>query len=448
MATTSSLGIGAGVDLQSMLSKIIAAERTPITALQTKISSTNSTISLYGTLKSKLDALQSASDTLASKYRLSAMGATSSTETVATASANWLAAPGSYAVEVKQLASAQKSFSTAYTSGTTFGQGDLTFTINGTPHTITLNDQASYTLNDIRGKINAANIGVTATVISGSSGDRLVLTGTQTGAANAFTLSTTIAAPSGQSSLDTLETNDDPVTGFPITTAKDAIIKIDGVQATSSTNTFNSAVNGVTFTAKSLGTTNVSVSTSSARITEAAQALVTAYNDVVTLIKSNSAYDVATKTAQAFNGDSATRSVLTTMSHARTTVPAALSSATLKNLYEVGINIQQNGQMTLDTSKLSAAITKSPDDVTALLTAYGKSFSDAAKTTISGGGFVTNRINGLNSTIKSYQDQAAKLELRVAAVEAGYRKQFTALDTLMSSMTTTSAYLSQQLSKL
>ena len=140
MPTTSSLGIGTGVDLQSMLTSILTAERAPIKALDTKIAAANNKISLYGTLKSKLDALQTAADTLQYPSRLSALSATSSDTTTLTASAAYNAAVGSYGLEVTQLASAQKSFTAAYSAGTTFGAGTLDFTVSGraaTPVSIT-----------------------------------------------------------------------------------------------------------------------------------------------------------------------------------------------------------------------------------------------------------------------------------------------------------------------
>src|SRR5574343_1169127 len=133
---TSSLGIGSGLDLNSMLTSIMTAEKAPITTLDGKISKANSKISLYGTLKSKLDALKTAADTLQFPARLSAIAATSSDTTVLGASADFTAATGSYAVTVTRLATAQKSFTQAYDVGTTFGQGTLNFVVGGTPHSI------------------------------------------------------------------------------------------------------------------------------------------------------------------------------------------------------------------------------------------------------------------------------------------------------------------------
>lgn len=450
MATTSSLGIGTGVDLQSMLTKLMAAERAPIDVLTSRITTANSKISLYGTLKSKLDALKTAADTLQFPSRLSAITATSGDTTVLGATADFTASAGSYAVSVTQMATAQKSFTQAYDVGTTFGQGTLDFVVGGTPHSIDLTDQSSYTLQDILGKINDADIGVTATIVSGTAGDRLILTGSETGSTKGFTFTTTIAppdsVPSGtpQASLDALDTAPELATAI----AQDGIITVDGIPVTSSSNTFTSAVSGLTFTAVKLGSTSVTVQTDSSKIVAAAQALVDSYNATVTLVKSNSSYDQATKTAQALNGDSAARSLLTALTNTRTTTPSELSSATYQSLAELGISVQQSGLLTLDTATLKTAISTSASDVTQTLVAYGKSFSDSITAMLNTGGLITNRVDSLNTSVKNFKDSQAALEIRVAGIEKRYRAQFTALDKLVSSMQTTSSYLTQQLAAL
>lgn len=451
MATTTSLGIGAGVDLQSMLTKLMAAERTPITALDKKISDTNSKISVYGTLKSKLSTLQSAANTLYLPTKLSAVTATSSDATVLTASASFNAAIGSYAVNVTQLASAQKDFSNPYATGTTFGQGTLDFVVNGTPQSINLNDKTSYTLQEVRGKINSANIGVTATIISGSDGDRLILTGSNSGASGGFSLTTTIPAPASvppgsfQSSLASFDTT---TVGLARATAQDAKITIDGVAVSSSSNVFSSAVAGLTLTAVKLGTSTVSAQNDSSKITAAVQSFVDGYNAIGSLIKINSTYDASTKTGQPLNGDSAARNIRSTLSNVRTTIPAELSTATYKTLGELGISVQKDGSLSLDSTKLNNAISLAPAEVMKTLSAYGKAFDDSVTGILGSQGLVTNRVNGLNKSIKAYQDNQAALEIRMTNIEKRYRAQFTALDTMVSSMQSTSSYLTQQLSRL
>lgn len=456
MPTSSSLGIGTGVDLQSMLTSILAAEKAPITALETKITATNSKISLYGQLNSKLDSLRTASNTLQFPSQLAAITAKSSDTTVLGANASFFATPGSYAVNVTQLAKAQKNFSYAYDPNTSFGQGQLRFKVGGVDQTpIDLTDQASYTLQEVKAKINDANIGVTATVISGTNGDRLILTGNKTGAANNFSFTTTIAAPNTVPPDTVLPiatqpalTDFDSAPALASSVAQDAEISIDGVSVASDTNTFSNSVAGLTFSAVKIGTSNVTVQSDSTKITDAVQKFVDAYNGVVSIIQENSTYNFATKTGKGFNGDSSARSVLEALGKARTTVPTELATATLKTMSELGVSIQQNGKLSLDTNALSKAISSSATDVTTAITAYGKSLGDAITGLTNDTGAISNRVSSLNSSISSYKDRQTALEIRVAMVEKRYRAQFTALDTMMSKMTTTSSYLSQQLANL
>jgi len=446
MATTSSLGIGTGVDLQSMLSSIINAERAPIRTLDTKISAANNKISLYGTLKSKLDAFQTAADTLQYPSRLSALSASSSDSTVLSASAAYTASVGSYSMEVTQLAGAQKSFTAAYSVGTTFASGDLNFTVGGVAATtISLNNPAGSSLQEVSTAINNAKVGVTATVITDSGGNqRMVLTGEKSGAGNDFSLTSTLTASGGQASLASFDTT---TLGLNRAVALNAKMKLDGIEVTSSTNTFSN-VAGLTLTAVKVGTSNVSVQNDSTKITTAVQAFVDSYNAVVSLIKNNSNYDTTKKTAQAFNGDGTTRSLLSTFGTTRTTVPPELSSSTLKTLSALGVSIQTTGLLKLDTTTLNSAISTSATDVVKVLGAYGKSFSSEVTAMLSSSGSVSTRVNSLDSTVRRYQDNQAALEIRVSLIEKRYRAQFTALDKLVSSMQSTSSYLTQQLAAL
>lgn len=446
--TTSSLGIGAGLDLNSVLTKLMDVERQPLTVLKSRISETNTKLSKLGSLKSKLSDLQAAANTLYLPSKLSALSASSSDTTIATATAAFNASAGSYALVVSQLAAAQKSFSNAFNGSATFGQGKLTVTINGTGHDIDLTDQATYSLQDVRSKINAANIGVTATIISGASGDRLVLTGSTTGATGAFSLSVTNSNQNGATNdLVDLATFDIATPGLARATAQDATLSVDGVAITSSSNTLTTAVAGVTISLQKAGSSTLTVKTDNDRIVSAAQAFVDAFNAVTGMIKVESAFNTATKTASPFNGDASVRNIQGVLSSTRTTVPAELSTASYKTLSEIGISIQQDGSLKLDASKLLNAIGTSTSDVMATLNAYGKAFSDATTSILDPQGLVSSRINGLNLSLKSYNENVLKLEARIAVVEARYRKQFTALDTLVSRMQTTSSYLAQQLTQ-
>ncbi len=446
MTTFSTLGVGTGVDLQSMLTKLMAVERVPLDALQTKIDTTSSRISLFGTLRSKLDTFSLAADTLSLPSQLSALAATSSNETALTAKASFLATAGTYDVTVTSLASAQKSNSAGYTSGTTFTAGagaKITFTIgetgNTTTKTVDLSGSGSYSLSDIRNQINNADIGVRASVINGADGKQyLSLTSTATGKQGTFSVAATaLTASDGQTAIDSLTAQ---------ASAADAQMVIDGVTVKSSTNEFTNAVTGVSFSAKALGAATVTVAASSDRIASALQSFIDAYNGVRSTISTNSTYDVTTKKAGAFTGDSTVRSVLSALSDARNQIPSGLASADLKNLFEIGVSVDQTGALSLNTTKLNQAVASNPNGVVKLVQAYGTAFSNTVSSLSSG--TLSTRVSSLQSLVASYNSQKATLETRMTNVEAGYRRQFTALDTLMSSMQTTSSYLTQQLAAL
>lgn len=450
MASVSSLGIGTGVDLQNMLTKILAAERAPITRIDAQISSAKSKISVYGTLNSKLDSLKTAAETWQFPSRLSAVGATSSDTKVLTASASFNAAVGSYTMEVTQLASAQKSYSDAYAAGTTFAAGNIEISVGGgSPINIAID--AGSTLTQVSAQINGAKAGITATVVTtGDGSQRMILSGDKPGTANSFTLTSTAVPSSGQP-LEVAVMNDADIAianaadGLMRSSAKDAAMKIDGIAVTSSTNTFSTAIQGLTLTAASLGTSNITVKTDTAKITSAVQAFVDGYNEVAKVIKSNSSYDAATKTGQALSGDSAARSVMSALGSARNTVPAELSGANLTALHQIGITIQQSGELKLDAAKLEKAISETPNDVTNLMQAFGKEFASTITNLQSSSGTIGNRISSLNDSVSRFNVSKESMEVRISLVEKRYRAQFTALDKYVNSMQTTSGYLGQQL---
>lgn len=445
MASISSLGVGTGVDLQGMLSTIVAAERAPIKAIESRISSTNSRISLYGTINSKLDALQTAAETLQFPSRLSATKASSSDSNIVNATANFNAGVGTYTMEVTQLASAQKSFSAAYSNSATVSAGELNFTVGGVAKPpIVLDGPGPYSLQDVSTKINEAKMGLTASVVTASDGtQRMVFTGNESGADKAFSMTST-ATVSGAGAL----AFDGSTAGLLRSTARNALMKIDGIEVSSPTNTITGAITGLNITANKTGTSTVTVKNDPETITKALQSFVDAYNEVATLIKTNSNFDASNKATQLLLGDGSARSVMNTLGSIRTTVPTDLAANSLQSLNDVGIAIQQNGQLSFDKTKLETATSNSATAVSNLLQSYGREFNDAIQNMQSPGGIVSNKVESMKSSVSRLNLNKESLEVRVALVEKRYRAQFTALDKYMSSMQTTSSYVSQQMAGL
>lgn len=463
MATISSLGVGSNLPLDTLLTQLMAAERQPVTQIETRKSSTQTKLSAYGTLKGSLSALQTAAEALNTKAKFASYTATVADTTVASAVSSSSASAGNYSLEVSQLAQAQKVKSGGYASATsTIATGTFKieigkyaedastdFTASKTTN-ITI-DSSNNTLQGLRDAINSANAGVTATIVNdgGTTPYRLVLTSSTTGTTNAF-------QTSGLTGFGyTADANPAPTNDLSsIQGAKDAKFKLDGIDIVKATNVVTDAIDGVTLT---LNKTNVGTPTSLNVATDVSgestkiNAFIKAYNDVVGLMKSQSSYNESSKTAGPLNGDATVRSI---QSQLRAIVGGTLTGSGLTRLSDVGIKINVDGTMTADSTKLEAALKDPTKDVGSLFAKVGSTSGFAAQVATAVGdmldsdGLLTSRTDGLNKTIKDFDKRIEAMNTRLTLVEERYKKQFSALDTMISGLNSTSSYLSQQLSKL
>ncbi|MFC6806053.1 flagellar filament capping protein FliD [Methylophaga thalassica] len=191
MATISSLGVGTGLDLESIVTGLMDIERQPLDRLESKQSTINAQISAYGSFKSKLSTFQSAMESLSSASSFKVFQANSQDEDLFTATATSTAATGSYNIDVTQIATRDKLASSAFTDyNTTVGEGTLTISVGSESFDVTI-DSSNSSLAQIRTAINNAseNTGVTASIITDDSGARLVLTSNETGTDNAISVS-------------------------------------------------------------------------------------------------------------------------------------------------------------------------------------------------------------------------------------------------------------------
>lgn len=437
LPSITSLGIGTGIDANSIVTKLMALERAPLDALNLRETSYKSKISAFGTIKTKFDALKTAAATLANPAKLAAFTATIGDKDIVSASPGSFAGAGSYSVNVTQLAQAQKSFSSLQGAGTTFAAGTLTFNVGGDNVDVTFGGGS---INDVRNAINSANIGVTATTVTGDAGTRLVLTAKDTGTDNAFSLSVTggDANLAGLASFDAAHPN--------ARAAQNAIIEIEGETITSQSNSIKDAIPDVTITAKQVGTTTVDIARSSASALESVKAFVTAFNDAIKELRLASAYDAGTKKGGPLNGDATVRTLQGLMHSAASQTPGELSGSTYQTLSALGISFQKDGTLALDEAKLTNAIDTDFSAVTLTLNTFGSKISDLADQVTKFDGLLANRTDGLGATVSRLAAQRTTMEYHLSLTEKRMRAQFTALDALMGQLSTTSAYLTQQLS--
>ncbi|MDQ8024132.1 MAG: flagellar filament capping protein FliD [Moraxellaceae bacterium] len=454
--TITSLGVGSNLNLEDMVTQLMQLERQPITQIQARSASATTQLSALGSLKSALSNLQTAAKALSTGTNFNAFKTAVAATDVATATATGSAVAGQYSIEVTQLAQFQKVKSASVTNGATIATGTLTlelgsttggtFTADGTKTKNIVINSGNNTLAGLRDAINASGAEVSASIVNEGSSSRLVLTSKNSGTTNTFRLS----------GLSGFDYNPASETGTmeKITSAQDAKVTIDSIEVTRSSNTITDAINGVTLNlAKTnIGTpTTLSVTTDGKAVEDKVNAFIKAYNDVNSYIKAQTAYDATTKKAGALNSDAAVRSI---QSQLRATVSGTLSGGTLTRMSEVGIKIAVDGSLSLDSTKFQAALADPTKNVSALfadtngVAGFGKQIDSKITDFLSTDGVLTSRTDGINKTITSYTKRIEALEVRMESIEARYRRQFSALDTMVASYTSTGNYLSQQLAAL
>ena len=456
MASITSAGIGSGLDVASLVSQLVAAERAaPDARIATAQSKAQTSLSAIGAFRSALAAFQDAAKALRDGGATK-LAATSSNLALLSASASTTAAAGSYSVEVLQLAKAHKLSSGAYASSSSaVGSGKLSISVGGDAFEVTIS-ALDPSLSAIRDAINSAsdNTGVRASLLNTTAGVRLTLSSNATGLDGAIeiTASSLLGLPilPAGTGLDALSY----VTGNQqldqIDPAQNAKIQIDGFDFESSTNIFTDAVEGVSFAAVKAepGTVfNVTVDTDREAAKSAVQNFVTRYNVLNATISTYTRYDPATQTGGALLGDSTVRSLA---QQARAVMSSTMGGGTYQNLAQVGITGWTDGSYKLDAAKFTAALGADPAALNALFsgTGYGGQIVTLADDYLEADGRIAAKQDSLNSQLKDISKQKISLDRRIDMVEARYRAQFTALDTLISQLRTTSTYLSQQLSNL
>lgn len=449
MATIQAPGIGSGLDVNDIVTKLMEIERQPIESLTTKKSFINAQISAYGSLKSKVADFQTAMDNLSSPEKFQVYQGSSGDESVFTTSVTSNAVAGNYNIEVVSLAERDKIATKGYTdSNTAVGEGTLNISIGSESFELTI-DSSNNTLAGIRDAINnsADNTGVSATIVTGDDGARLVLSSEETGIDNALRINVTDSDGNNtdETGLSALAYNPEGGVEFraAISTAQNAQIRVDGFNVTSNTNTITGAIDGVTINAASMGSSTLNVTRDDEQILESVEAFATAFNALRSEINKQR------------DGQLEADSTLLTLERQIFDVLNAGSSiegSSFSYLIEAGVSIDKNGVMAVDSDRITDIMNTDFDSFTSLFASENGGFAAKLSTLADGwlndNGLIDSREDGLKTQVEGIDDQILRLEDRMISVEERIRAQFTALDTLVSSLNNTSNFLTQQLASL
>jgi flagellar hook-associated protein 2 len=474
MANITSPGIGSGLDVSGIVSQLVALERKPIDKLEDVASTIQTRISAFGKIQSLFSTLRDAAAALGRPTLWQQTTATSSDATALTASASGAAATGSYSVQVARLAQAHTLASAPLPAGTSaVGTGTLKIELGSwnadqsafTPRSgstavdIAIGD-GDNTLQKIRDKINAANAGVTAAIVTDASGARLTLRSKETGATQALRITATDAngAPT-TAGLGTLAF-DPPAgaTGLSQTqAARNAEATINGLAVTSESNTLAGVLDGASVTLlkeTGTGSVNVTVASDTTAMKTAMTAFTTAYNALNSYLAEQTKYDESTKTAGTLQGDSTAlglRGQLRGLLRSGSTASSAFGS-----LNDIGFHVQRDGSISTDPTKLEAAFSKLPelaklfssaDDAAPEALGFGARFRQLADRVTGSEGAVTTRSDGLKKQLERNGDEQDRLEAKLTRTQERLLKQYTALDTQMGQLSALSSYVSAQVAQ-
>lgn len=457
MPSIQSPGIGSGLDVNNIVESLVAAERAPATSrMDRKEADIQVKISALGTMKAGLSEFRASFANLKTSTTFNSRSATVGNEEVLEAKAGTAASPGDYAIKVLQLAQGQKMASGGFESeAAAVGSGELAVTVGDKEYIVEIPEETK-TLADIRDAINETlkEEGVVASLLNVDDGEggthtRMTITSGVSGSDGEITLSATAdAAVGGEPGLQSL------VDGMEeLVAAQDAIVEIDGLTVTSSSNTLSNVIEGVTITLKSADPEEVStlsVAEDMSSFTAEIQSFVDGYNALMEVLSGADSYDTDSQASGALFGDSVMRGFRLSMSSTLGYIDRS-STGPYSSLAAMGITTSESGTLELDESKLTTAMEKGFDDVVNFFTDEDSGFSKRLDDFVYGysrfDGVVQGRLDGLDARLTDIGKQRIDLDDRVAKVEARYRAQFQALDKMMSQLDTTSSYLAAQLGK-
>jgi len=439
-------GLTSGMDTASIIEQLVALEKQPIYRYQNEISQINKQKDAWRDVNSRISSLGDKLTDLKFSSTYNSRLAESGSEEIATAIASNDAAEASYDLNINSLAKAHRISSSKQSDSTSDLGYSGTFNINGNDIDIVATDS----LNDIRDAINnTEGLGAKASIID----DTLVLESVETGTDNSLSISDTTGTVLQE--LGILDADGTTISN-QIQTAENAKLSINGIDVVSQSNIVDQAVSGIKFELTNVGTANIEVSKDTAKAEESVQAFVDQYNSLMNFIDEKSNYNSDTDKAAILQGDS---TLMRLQSRLRQDVMDSVETGgNLTHISQLGISIDRDGVMSLDSNKLTEALNTDSEAVTKFFNAESSEDGFDGIATRADGyvdqliktntGLIPSRMNAFDDRIDSLNDSIENVEESVKMARDRYTQQFAAMETALSEMQQQSSWMQSQLSSL
>ena len=458
-----STGIGSGLDIDSIVTAIVDAERLPLMArVNARRAEVDTLVSGFGILQAQLESIRANVASLADASKLKATQASTTDASAITVEASSAAQPGSYALNVSALASAHSLVSGTFAATTeVVGSGTLSIKV-GTGAAKEITVASNSTVAEVRDAINTSNSGVTASILKDGASYRLMMSADTTGAANTISISVTNDGDSSNSDnagLSQLAYNANEAHLSQSLSAADAVFTLNGLSLTSSTNQITDIVDGVDVTLSSITTSSVSLSVTrdSSKITGFVESFVSAYNSYIGSSKSLIKYDATTGEAGSLQGDAMSRAML---SQVRGLITGTYSDVggNYDALTDIGVTLQADGSLKIDNAKLDTAVRTDLDSLEKLFvgqTVSGATYKGLATkldelmdSFLDETGLLPVKLEALDARIVDIEKDRAVFDARMLALEERTLRKFNAMDLLLGEITSTGDMLKAQLDAL
>lgn len=472
-----SAGSASGMDFESIIAASVKAKASQINRnVIKKKEETSITLSGVGKLKSALEEFQKSIKALTEDNGFNTRKVTTDLPTenpYFSISTKDDASNGEYDITVTQVAKTEKLEQT-FKKDEKFAEGKLTITLPGVKdetgkigpeRKIEIDVAADDNINSIRRKINENDFGVSATTVTTANGDiKLVIDSGVSGKDGNIKMD--FADKGGtQTGSDKFKgvNSDTDKKGWNVTQGQNAVITVDGETIESQTNEFRDAVSGITIDVHreskkddkgNFESNNVKISADTEKVTEKMQAFVTAYNTLMdtmgalyehnTYTDGNNNYD-----GGQLAGDSMLRGLQSQIQNMMTNVSA---NSTGLNIYDIGIKIDKEGKMSLDSTKFKENIADNFNAVVKIFSSDEKDkngnkigilsqLKDTVDSYTKSDGLLKKREDDLNAQIKDYEADLTKNDEYIAEYEASLRQKYARLDTTIAGYNQSLNYL-------
>ncbi|MBE2252160.1 MAG: flagellar filament capping protein FliD [Myxococcus sp.] len=428
MTTTPSFrasGLSSGLDTTSIVNELVRIEGRTVDLAKSQQSAYRSQVSAVGEIISKLSALRTAVSGLSTSGIL---GVTAEgTTTGFSASPSSSAASGRYSVQVDQLAQAARMRSAAFTSASSeLRGGTLDIAIDGTTTSVTIDD--GMTLTQAADRLNRSGLALSATVLETNGQAYLSITRRDTGfepgqaPSSALTITENSTGSLGQ-----------PLGAVTVQSAANSRVTVDGLQFERRSNVVGDVVPGTTLTLKKTTASpeDLLLSTSAPETQKTLQKFIDSYNDVMKLVRKNTAIAELTDRTKTLGGDPAIRSLQTALQSL--VVSEANPGSAVRTLADVGVVTGSDGTLSINTTRLEKAIATDAGAVNALFQAATTGIAAATSSLVDrytngSDSILVARQSGINRSIRTMDDRINDLQRRVDAYREKLVKQFTAME--------------------